>query len=55
MSIFSNDTVEITHKRIKYTAPKHIFLKTQSFNTNKFGLYTANIDTFLDGCIFNCN
>ena len=49
MSIFSNDTVEVTHKRVKYTIPKHIFLKTKSFNGNKFGLYTANVESYLDG------
>ena len=56
-SIFSNNTVELKHKRVIYTAPKHIFLKVDSNNTlnNKddytgtFGLYTVNTENFLDG------
>lgn len=49
MSIFSNDTVEITHKRVIYTIPKYIFLKTECLNGNSFGLYTANTKSYLDG------
>jgi len=49
MSIFSNDTVEITHRRVIYTIPKHIFLKTEHPNGNTFGLYTADTKSYLDG------
>lgn len=49
MSIFSNDTVEITHRRVIYTIPKYIFLKTECPNGNSFGLYTANTKSYLDG------
>jgi serine/threonine protein kinase len=49
MSIFSNDTVEITHRRVIYTIPKYIFLKTEFPNGNSFGLYTANTKSYLDG------
>ena len=49
MSIFSNNTVEITHRRVIYTIPKYIFLKTECPNGNSFGLYTANTRSYLDG------
>ena len=56
-SIFSNNTLEIKHKRVIYTVPKHIFLKVnpgdkEQNNTEyrgTFGLYTANSNSFLDG------
>jgi serine/threonine protein kinase len=57
MSIFSNNTIEVKHKRVLYTIPKHIFLKVDSSDeiANKseykgtFGLYTANVESYLDG------
>ena len=49
MSIFSNDTVEVTHRRVIYTIPKHIFLKTERPNGTTFGLYTADTKSYLDG------
>jgi serine/threonine protein kinase len=55
-SIFSNDIVEIKHKRVLYTIPKHIFLKiepekelSRTEYRGTFGLYTANVESFLDG------
>lgn len=56
-SIFSNNMLEIKHKRTIYKIPEHLFLKIDpdSKNTNSteykgsFGLYTANVKTILDG------
>ena len=64
-SIFSNNTLELKHKRVSYTIPEYIFIKTDpltiynnnnSSNNNEdnefrgtFGLYTACPKTFLDG------
>lgn len=59
-SIFSNNTLEIKHKRVVYNIPEHIFLKIEHKNNKNnendvteyretFGLYTANVKSFLDG------
>ena len=56
MSIFSNNTLEVKHKRVVYKIPEHIFLKIEKNNEDNvkeyretFGLYTANVESFLDG------
>lgn len=56
-SIFSNNTVELKHKKTTYTVPEHIFLKVSSEPTAQnpieyrgtFGLYTIKKNSFLDG------
>ena len=50
-SIFSNNTIELKHKRVTYTIPKHIFINTNKNEPFKgdFGLYTVDSENFLDG------